>query len=708
LTELLSTISVLTEVRYQLTLALPERRISHCWWDMEDLERPTSGRPSDGPCITSSSRAGDEEYTREDVLRLFFREGGGADADKPPIETNLSVKLEITPGESVKHALSTRGFKPGRYILERSASVGKIVPTPHDVILPPVSLKGPNLREVSDPEGFIEEFLLPASTSTFFMFHGDRIRDLTAQIDQPVIESIKQILDVTAMNNAVTDLRVVMGQFARSVASSSRNEEQRRLKQGAWDKLDEDEKKQEGIKKEKEGLLEQAEGAVKALEAEQGELLEAAGLFTQFENLEGTKKVLEEERDGVEQSLRSLIDQVPKEILYHTLFKKARQLEHQDESNKLHEEKIEDLKGQKGRLEQLIREGKCPVCKQLYSKDLLTSYKKEILGFDSQIKKEEESIKALDPALEQIKKIVDRFALSKYEPEELKTRLYDYRVRINDKENELNAIKAKLKKFNSAEVRKRAKRIEEEKSRNDREIGRLEGAIKELEHVISQIQKNKQALQKDLVSLGGGGSKILQGQYELAETLHQVFSEAVIELADDKRQEIAKQTGDMLMKVTIKPELFHKTNPIDVDEDFQVRAMNYEGNPLLWTGEASSEREVLAVSFIYGLLRASEREAPVILDTFFGNLDPNQIRNLTANLSTFGSQIVLMTTVTEFLDLIREAPPQFWQHVVRYVFLRNSVRTNFVTQHKVITSLKEAEKEAAEEKREFAVKAIKA
>ena len=549
--------------------------------------------------------------------------------------------------------------------------------------------------------------MLPASTSTFFMFHGDRIRDLTAQIDQPVIESIKQILDVTAMNNAASDLRRVMGQFARNVAASSKNEEERKLKQAAWDRLDVEEKKQEGIKKEKEGLLEQARSAIKQLEADQGELLEAAGLFTQYERAQDSKKTLEEERDGIDQQLRTLLDQVPKEMLYHMLFKKSRELEHQDQVNKSHEKNIDDLRGEKGRLERLIKEGKCPTCKQPYSKTLLSSYKKDIDEFEVHIEKERAAIKPLDPALEKIKEIVNKFALLKYEPEELKQLLHDYRVRINEKENEINGLWTKLKKFNSAGDKKRAKRIDEEKSRNEREIGRLEGAVKELEHVLAQIQKNKQALQKDLVNLGGGVSKALQSQYELAESLHEVFSEAVIELADDKRQEIAKFTGDMLMKVSIKPELFHRTNPVDVDEDFQVRAMNYDGNPLVWTGAASSEREVLAVSFIYGLLKASEREAPVILDTFFGNLDPNQITNLTRNLHTFGNQIVLMTTVTEFLDLMREAPPEFWQHVVRYVFLRNSIRTNFVTEHKVITGLKVAEKEAQAEKTEFAVKEVK-
>jgi DNA sulfur modification protein DndD len=650
--------------------------------------------------------AGDTEYTRDDVLALFFREGGGALADKPPTETSLSVKLEIMPGEAVRPALNAHGLKFGKYTLERRASVGDIVPAARDVMLPPLSVKGPDQREIPDPEGFIEEFLLPASTSTFFMFHGDRIRDLTKQIDQPVTESIKQILDVTAMNNAVSDLHAVMTQLMRKVTASSKDEEQRKLKLGAYEKLEAQEQNQLGVKNEKQELLEQAKNDVKRLVAEQGELLEAHGLSTEYKTKEEVKKTYQEQRDAVEEDLRTLIDQVPREILFHTLYKRARSIRGQDAANKAHEKTIETLAKKKEQLDELMHREKCPTCKQPYPKSMLHSCKREIADIESRIKKEKSAIEPLDPALEEIMQIVTRFQSIKYNPTVLLKRRYDLRVKLTDIDNDLETIKGKLKKF-SSDTTKRALQIENDLGQKNREIGRLDNSIKDIDNVLAQSQKNKLALHADVLRLGGVDSKLVGRQHKIAEALHDTFSEAVIELADNKRQEIARETGEMLMRVTIKPDLFHKTNPIDVDDEFQVRPMNYDGNPLVWTTESSSEREVLAVSFIYGLLKASEREAPVILDTFFGNLDPGQIRNLTGNLASFGSQIVLMTTVTEFLDLMREAPTSFWEHVCRYVFLRNSDRTDYVTKTKVITNQKEAEREALEIKKEFSATKVK-
>lgn len=658
--------------------------------------------------------AGDDEYDNSDLLRLFFREGGGAFANRPPTETSLSVKLEILPGEAVRSALKAHDLKFGKYTLERSASVGKIVPTPRDVVPLPLSLKGPNQREVADPEGFIEEFLLPASTSTFFMFHGDRIRDLTAQIDQPVTESIKQILDVTAMNNAVSDLQAVRGRLARQVAASSEDESQRLRKEAAMDKLQADEKRQLELKREKVALLEEARQSIKKLISEQSELLEAAGLFPQYDGKETEKKTFEDLRDGVNQQIRTLIDQVPKEILYHTLHKEAVELHGQDDLNKAHQKSIDDLEAKRTQLQELLRQRKCPVCKQPYPDSRLASYKEDMTRIETKITREREAIKPLDPALEEILQIVTRFESSKYDPHKLEEKRYEYNVRITDLENTIAELKAKLRKFTSSEgqgaagIRKRAKGVEDALRAKEHEAGKLDNAIKELDNAISQLQRFKQALEKDLVKLGGGKSSILKRQYALAEALHETFSEAVIELANEKRQEIATETGEMLRRISIKPELLHKTHPVDVDEDFQVREINYEGNPLVWSGDATSEREMLAVSFIYGLLKASEREAPVILDTFFGNLDPNQIRKLTGNLSSFGSQIVLMTTLTEFRDLAQYAPESFWDDVCRYVFLRDNKMTDFVTTTRVITDRKEAEKEAALEQKELAPLEVRA
>lgn len=646
------------------------------------------------PFHESGKKEEDQEYSKEEILKLFFREGGGANDNRPPTANRMAVQLELRPSESVKSALLAHGYKFGKYLLERSASVGKVAPTPRDVIQTDLSLKGPDQRDVQDPEGIIEEFFLPASTSTFFMFHGDRIRDLTKQIDEPVVDDIKQILDVTAMNNATTDLGRIMSQLSRRVTSASKDESTRETKQHNLERFGKELQRLEKLCEDKRGQLGTVNSKLSKLGKENRELLEAAGLLERHEGIQKQKKLLEDDRDAIEENIQSTKDQFAPEALYHILYQKAFTTREVDRANSQHKERIEELQNKKDQLEQLKPGEECPVCKQRFPERMIEERQKEIQDIESDMRAEKQAIKPLDPEYIELMKTVIRLEVIKYSPEELEARRYRVRANITDLENELREVRQKLGDYNEPNVRARADTISEDLARLNTEKGRLLESIGKLEEDLERYKKAVNQLEKDLVILGGERSKKVREQFELAEKLGSVFMDAVIQLADQKRGEIAEKTGKMLMETTIKPELFHKTAPVEVDENFQIRAMNYNGNPLEWDVESSSERSLLSLSFIYGLLSAAEKEAPVILDTFFGNMDPNHISNIMGQLANFGSQIVLMATLTEFDDLVRRQSSPFWEHVNRYIFLRNNANTDFVTEIKTIYDLKQAETEA--------------
>lgn len=668
-------------------------------WALYNRPFQESGRPFHEDEFDES----DPEYTKEEVLKMFFREGGGAQSDKPPTESNMSVQLFLTPSDSVKAALIAHGLKFGTYQLERSATVNKIVPKSRDVILSPLSLKGPDQREVpGNAEGIIDEFFLPASTSTFFMFHGDRIRDLTKQIDQPVTNAIRQILDVTAMKNAELDLDKVMSRFARRISSTSKDEEIREKKQKNVDALKEQEEK-EGIRlKEKRDAYDRAKEELDALVREQRQLLNTAGLLVEYDKKVETKNSLELRKEGIEESIRGTLDEFPREVLYHVLHERAYEFKEVDRRNKQHEKTIEQLKTKRSQVEELKPGQKCPVCKQPYPKHLVNERQREIQQLDEKIEFERKAIQPLRPEYEDLMRSVMSLESSRYDPQDLLEKRYTLRGQIGDVENEIGDIKKRLGSHTDASVRSRAEKVAEQAREKSRVLGNMEGDIKALEKTLEQVKDGRKRLEREIAELGGGAAKILKRYYDQSSKLYDVFSECVEELANQKRQEIATETGKMLMNITIKPQLFSSKSPVEVDQDFHVQPVNFNGDPLDLSGEASSERSLLSLSFIYGLLRASEREAPVILDTFFGNLDPNQIKRITAQLSRFSTQVVLMTTLTEFEDLRLKASPEFWKRIARFVFLHDSVQTDFVTKHKVFEDLDQAQEEAQAQEKEFA------
>ena len=645
----------------------------------------------------------DPEYGNEEILKLFFREGGGGQSDKPPTESSMSVQLTIQPSESVKAAMIAHGLKFGAYELERSATVNKIVPKSKDVILSPLSLKGPDQREVpGDPEGIVDEFFLPASTSTFFMFHGDRIRDLTNQIDQPVTNAIRQILDVTAVKNAEIDLDKVTSRFSRRISATSKDEDIRDKKQKNADSLKEQEEKEEKRLQDKREAFNSAKAELDGLVKEQRELLDIAGLLGQHDTLAGKRDTLRGQLEAIDESIRLKLDEFPREALYHLLHKRAYEFREVDRHNKEHEKEIERLKTKRAQVEELKPGQKCPVCKQPYPSHMVNERQREVQELDSKIDFEKKAIQPLRPEYEDLMRSVMSLETSRYDPKELLERRYNLRNQRTDIENEINEIKKGLGSHTDATVRKRAEKVAQDVREKSYQLGTMDTSIKELEGTIQTLRDARKKTEREIADLAGSGAKKLKAYFDLSSKLGTVFSECVEELADQKRQEIATEAGKMLMSVTLKRPLFSAKTPILVDKDFHVQPINFNGDPLSLRDEASSEKSLLSLSFIYGLLKASERDAPVILDTFFGNLDPNQITRITSQLSKFGTQVVLMTTLTEFEDLRTRADPEFWAKVARFIFLHDSPKTNFVTEHKVFNDLEDAEGEAKAQEREFA------
>ena len=645
------------------------------------------------------SGADDEkEYDKAEILKLFHRKGGGA-ANTPLEELHMTVRLHILPSKSIEPALKNRGYKFGRFTLERTAMVSESLPTPRVVELSPLSLKSPNQREVPDSEGFIDELLLPAPASTFFMFHGDRIRDLTRQIDDPIQTAINLILDVTSFQNAEIDLNKITTQFSRTLGETAEDKAASERNQKAQEKNNAEIEKIRILVQEKDEELKKVRQALKEIQKEQTNLLEIAGLNKEYDSKVEMKNQLQNQRERVDDQLLSLMDFFPMEVLHHCLAKHARETQQIDSDNKKHEEEIKILRNRMEQLRLLKPGSKCPTCQQAYPSELLQQNEKDKKITEMRIKRESDAIQQLDPEFVKLNQAVMESENIRYDPTSLQDSRGHLRSQIADVENRLSDLRKKLESY--GDLREKARNIDLRVRSKSEEEGRLVESIKQANDSLETHEGMQRDLERQMALLVKDENNEVRKYFNLSSSLRDVFSKAVEDLANTKRRQIAVETGNMLMKTTIKPDLFKKTNPVEIDKNFQVITKNLRGDVLEWDGNATSEKSLLSLGFIYGLLRASERDAPVILDTFFGNMDPNHIRKITENLARFGSQIILMTTLTEFYDLLRNASPALWQHVNKFVFLKTSTSTEFATEIMTTTNLEEAKKAANKQEIEF-------
>ncbi|WP_088892395.1 DNA sulfur modification protein DndD [Leptolyngbya ohadii] len=98
--------------------------------------------------------------------------------------------------------------------------------------------------------------------------------------------------------------------------------------------------------------------------------------------------------------------------------------------------------------------------------------------------------------------------------------------------------------------------------------------------------------------------------------------------------------------------LLHKSNlvhRVQIDtETFSLSLFDYEGQPVPKHRLSAGEKQLLAISLLWGLARASGRQLPVAIDTPLGRLDSSHRNNLVDRYFPQAShQVLLLSTDTE-------------------------------------------------------------
>jgi DNA sulfur modification protein DndD len=98
--------------------------------------------------------------------------------------------------------------------------------------------------------------------------------------------------------------------------------------------------------------------------------------------------------------------------------------------------------------------------------------------------------------------------------------------------------------------------------------------------------------------------------------------------------------------------LLHKSNlvhRVQIDtETFSLSLFDYEGQPVPKHRLSAGEKQLLAISLLWGLARASGRQLPVAIDTPLGRLDSSHRANLVDRYFPQAShQVLLLSTDTE-------------------------------------------------------------
>jgi len=138
------------------------------------------------------------------------------------------------------------------------------------------------------------------------------------------------------------------------------------------------------------------------------------------------------------------------------------------------------------------------------------------------------------------------------------------------------------------------------------------------------------------------------------------FDFVLARLSTLRKEQIMEYSTHFFKSLTNKPEEYQR---IEIDDNYNVQVIDSKGNIIYRPGLSTAEREIVALSFILGLKNASEKIAPLVLDTFFVHLDESHYSNIIRELPEFADQVILILTDLEYKNLNERAPESFFESV---------------------------------------------
>jgi len=576
--------------------------------------------------------------------------------DRPPEPyMHVTLCLEVDSADSKKTQ---------QYIVKRSVFPSSQNPTNYTQI----SCDFEVIKDGRRSDVPIEEIesLLPIAASQFFMFHGEEIREMSQKHTEQTGKAIELIIDAETFRQGKEDLV--------SVAQDVENDldDERRKSGGIDDLLDLKKKLQEKIQSlESECLLCKTEIAEKKgqLESVDMELAKNEASRIVKEGLDLWTQRLrsnEEERKKILGRRENLINDLPSKLL---LLELERVLNEKEERQKKREAQWKEISELKGALQLTIGAEKlkqCPICRTIIADRERAHIENERKAVEGKITKLEAAIEEEDPTYYEIRDTVSKIRGSSLDFEQFKKDLAENALAHDEIESNITKLKEQLSDSKIREVQS----LMAERDRLLTDIGR---AQERLGNFIADLEEQKKRRDGALKMMEGKGMhdnvrRNLEKQYDLATRCLGAFEDLLGRLSEVRRSAIEGYSSRIFGRLTNKSEEYEG---IEIDEQYNVSVTDKHKNIVKRTKLSTGEKEVVALSFILGLKTGSEKLAPLVLDTFFTNLDGTHTENIVKALPTFADQVILILTDSEYNTLKTIAPNSFFD---RIALVWNTVR----------------------------------
>jgi DNA sulfur modification protein DndD len=218
------------------------------------------------------------------------------------------------------------------------------------------------------------------------------------------------------------------------------------------------------------------------------------------------------------------------------------------------------------------------------------------------------------------------------------------RIRIDDNAATIVKIQDRIGNAPVQQIRLTKKLLDEYLE----ERGRLSEEVRQTQARLEKLEGERDDTTRTLSRMKTESSAIeaLSRRYDLAEKTYRALEYALKELANVKRRVIEENATELMLSVVRKPDW----GKLTIEDDYSIQLYDKSGVVIPRKDISDGEKEILALSFIYGLKEATERAAPVVIDFLLGRLDLEYQDSVAENLHRFGDQVLYFVLDSELTE----------------------------------------------------------
>ncbi len=482
--------------------------------------------------------------------------------------------------------------------------------------------------------------VMPQEVSRFFLFDGELLQEyenlLIEESDQgrKIKKHIESVLGVPALVHARDELQVLL----KDARTAQRKDAQKyqELRNYAQEqknheiKLESIENNLEKLNSQKEDYQEKIDDIddfLKNTEAVQNRKIELTRLDAEQEGLE-------DEINRSNEDTHRLLKTAWKDVLANSVQTIVNNLK---EERKRHEQITKESISLQGKIEGLrksLKDNKvCDTCGQDIPDSIRAPMKEKL---DKLLA--ERSEKKVDPEkLTEIKNTIDNLESIRSEGEVKRIvanqdAVTRNNVNLTTIENKRDDLEEEIKGYDTEEIMRKREKYQ----RCMKLLGEIEAKIKDNNEKKEENIQKQERISQLIAKLGGAQSLISNQRVDKLQQLEKIFSEGINQLRLKLKDDVERHATKAFKQITTEKTYLG----LKINQSYGLSILDKEER--IVDERSAGAEQVVALSLIDGLNKTSGTEAPIVMDTPLGRLDPKHRRNILQYLPDMSEQVVLL------------------------------------------------------------------